>query len=187
MTGIDQAMAGFAATEDGAATSGAVVELHPWSVIHTKSRQEKALAEVLAGRGVSFFLPSVREVRYYGRRKFVVTVPLFPGYLFLRGGVEERYFAERTDRVVRVIGVSDQRGLESDLAALKFALERDGQLRPTGCIQEGIEVEVRAGPFRGLRGVVDRWAVGDRVVLRARALAKAAELEIDRTLLEPVN
>ena len=161
--------------------------LHAWSVVHTKSRQEKALAEVLDGRGVSYFLPCARHVRYYGRRKFVVTAPLFPGYLFLRGGMEDRYFAERTDRVVRVIGVVDQRGLEADLNALRFALERDGELRPTSFIQEGIEVEVRAGPFRGLRGIVDRWAVGDRVVLRARALAKAAELEIDRTLLEPVN
>src|ERR1700752_5373917 len=81
----------------------------PWRVVHAKSRQEKALAEYLEARQVSCYLPLVRKVRYYGRRKFIVNLPLFPGYLFLRGGIEETYLAERSDRAVRVIPVMDQR------------------------------------------------------------------------------
>src|SRR5262245_55016761 len=96
-----------------------------WRVVHTKSRQEKALAEYLEGRGIDHYLPLVRRVRYYGRRKFVVATPLFPGYLFLRGGLEEAYAADRTDRVVRVIPVANQEQLDADLGAIRFALERD--------------------------------------------------------------
>src|SRR6185436_18934629 len=86
-----------------------------WHVVHTKSRQEKALAEFLAGRAVEHFLPLVRTVRYYGRRKFTVALPLFPGYLFMRGTREDWFLAERTDRVARIIPVADQSGLEADL------------------------------------------------------------------------
>jgi transcription antitermination factor NusG len=34
---------------------------------------------------VSHFVPLVRHVRCYGRRKAVVEEPLFPGYVFLLG------------------------------------------------------------------------------------------------------
>lgn len=153
----------------------------PWRVVHTRSRQEKALAELLAGRGIDFYLPLVRRVRYYGRRKQVVQMPLFPGYLFLRGDVEAAYAAERTDRVVQVLPVADQAGLEADLAAVRFALERNGGLEPANFPDVGMWVEVASGPFRGLRGQVDRATPDDRLVLGVRMVGRAADLEIERT------
>ena len=157
-----------------------------WRVIHTRSRQEKALGEFLEARGIEHYLPLVKRVRYYGRRKKVARLPLFPGYLFLRGEAEDVYLADRTDRVVQVIGVADQDALEADLAAIRFALERNGGLEPTPCPAAGIWVEVTGGPFRGLRGIVDRGAQDDRLVLGVRMLGRAADLEIDRTLLRPI-
>ncbi len=158
-----------------------------WRVVHTRSRQEKALAEFLDARGIEHYLPLVKRVRYYGRRKQAVQFPLFPGYLFLRGDREDTYVADRTDRVVQVIAVSDQDGLESDLAAIRFALERNGGLEPAALPVAGARVEVTAGPFRGLRGVVDRNVQDDRLVLGVRILGRAADLEIDRTLLRPIE
>lgn len=158
-----------------------------WHVVHTKSRQEKALAEFLAGRTVEHFLPLVRAVRYYGRRKFTVTMPLFPGYLFMRGSREDWYLAERTDRVARVIPVADQGRLESDLAQLRCALDFGAPLRPAPWLAEGMRVEVSAGPFKGVRGLVDRAAMEDRLVLRVELLGRAADLEIDRSLLRPAD
>jgi len=158
-----------------------------WRVIQTRSRQEKALAEVLDARVIEYYLPLVRRVRYYGRRKLAANLPLFPGYLFLRGALDEAYFADRTERVVQIIPVSDQAGLEEDLAAIRFALERNGGLEPATFLAAGVLVEVSAGPFRGLRGVVDRAIQDDRLILRVRMLGRAAEMEIDRTLLRPVG
>ena len=37
----------------------------PWHVLHTKSRQKKALASTLAARDVSFYMPLIRKVQYY--------------------------------------------------------------------------------------------------------------------------
>lgn len=168
------------------AAGAAGTSVLPWRVVHTKSRQEKALAEYLQARGVEHFLPLVPRVRYHGRRKFTSVVPLFPGYLFLRSSLEEAYQTERTDRVVRVIPVADQALLESDLAAVRFAIERGALLEPTAYLAAGVLVEVVAGPFRGLRGVIDREAPGGRLVLRVRMVGMAADFEIDRSLLEPV-
>ena len=158
-----------------------------WRVVHTKSRQEKALAEVLQARGIEHYLPLVKRVRYYGRRKQAVRLPLFPGYLFIRGDLEDAYLADRTDRVVQVIPVADQGHLEAELQAIRFALDRNGGLEPAPYPAAGVWVEVTAGPFRGLRGIVDRNAQDDRLVLGVRMLGRAADLEIDRTLLRPLE
>jgi transcriptional antiterminator RfaH len=169
------------------AGAGVALEVAPWRVAHTKSRQEKAVAEHLTARGIAHFLPLVRKVRYHGRRKFVSMLPLFPGYVFLRGDVETGFLAERTGRVVRVLEVTDQEALQSDLASLRLALERNAGLEPTRYPEAGTWVEVIAGPFRGVRGIVERGVQEDRLVLGVRILGRAAELEIDRSLLLPVE
>ena len=158
-----------------------------WRVVHTRSRQEKALAEILEGRGIHHYLPLVRRVRYYGRRKQVVQLPLFPGYLFLNGPLEDVYLADRTDRVVQVLPVVDQPALEAELAAIRFVLEQNGGLEPSSYPTAGTWVEVTSGPFRGLRGIVDRSVRADRLVLGVRMLGRAADLEIDRSLLKPIE
>lgn len=158
-----------------------------WRVLWTRSRQEKALSDLLAARGIEHFLPLVRRVRYYGRRKQAVTIPLFPGYVFLRGRIEDAYEADRTDRVVQILAVPDQAALDEDLAGIRLALERNGGLEPAPVLDRGTLVEVTSGPMRGLRGWIDRSAPDDRLVLCVRMLGRAADLEIDRTLLRPVG
>ncbi len=158
-----------------------------WFCLHTLSRAEKALAADLTDRGIDHFLPLIREVTYYGRRKFVVARPLFPGYLFLRGTIEETWAAERTSRVAKVIPVADQETLDDELAHLRLAIDRGAPLSASRSLHQGDFVEVKAGPFRGLRGWVDRVLREDRLVLRVGVLNRAADLEIDRTLLVPVD
>jgi transcription antitermination factor NusG len=158
-----------------------------WHVLHTKSRQEKALAEQLGSAGIDCFLPLSREVRYYGRRKFAVELPLFPGYVFLRGTVEHWYFAERSGRVARVIPVTDQAGLDRDLASLRLALDRGAPLTAADWFGAGVRVEVSAGPFKGVVGTVDSFLKDDRLALQVNMLGRAAQLEIDRSLLRRLD
>lgn len=158
-----------------------------WHVIHTKSRQEKALAGDLDRGGIEHFLPLVRKVRYYGRRKCSADLPLFPGYLFLRGTIEQAWSAERTGRVARLIPVVEQDQLDAELTNLRLALDLGAPLTPHDPLARGVWVEVKAGPFRGLRGVVESSSRMDRLVLQVDMLGRAADLEIERSLLEPIG
>lgn len=157
-----------------------------WFVIRTLSRQEKALAEALAARGIQYFLPLQRAVRYYGRRKVYAELPLFACYLFLHGQVEDAYFAERSGRATQILRVADQKRLDSDLANIRLALERGASLAPHPWVTDGIVAEVVSGPFRGIRGAVRRSARHDRLVLQIEAIGGASQLEIDSSLLAPV-
>src|SRR5947209_10702918 len=92
-----------------------------WYVLHTMSRQEKALATDLERLSVPFFLPLVTQLRYYGNRKQTVSEPLFPGYVFVRGTIEQAYSADRTGRVANVIRVSDQETINTELHSVAIA------------------------------------------------------------------
>jgi transcription antitermination factor NusG len=161
--------------------------LNRWHVLHTLSRQEKALSEDLARRGIRHYLPLVSKARYYGRRKLIAELPLFPGYLFMVGTVDQAYSADRTGRVAQIIPVFNQDRLNWELRNLQLALEREADLDPYPSLQQGVRVEVRSGPFKGLQGVIDDRLKRNRLILQVGTLGKAASLEIDASLLEPVE
>lgn len=158
-----------------------------WCVAHTMSRQEKALAEDLEMLGIPCYLPLVRTVRYYGRRKLACSLPLFPGYLFLCGSKADLISADRTRRVVRYIKPPDPEALRAELESVKIALERGADLAPTPMLRTGILVEITSGPFRGVRGVVASMRDASRIVLNVDLIGRAAALEIERDLLRPVE
>jgi transcription antitermination factor NusG len=157
-----------------------------WFVLHTKSRQEKSLSADLTAIGIRHFLPLANHVRFYGRRKVVVAEPLFPGYLFVRATVDETYQADRTNRVASIIRVADQQSLHEELRNICLALQNQAPLQPYSQFKAGHRVVVRAGPFKGLQGLVEVGAHNGRLVLQVSSLGQAVSLEIDASLLDPV-
>jgi transcription termination/antitermination protein NusG len=158
-----------------------------WVVLHTKSRQEKILADDLKVLGIACFLPLIKQVRFYGNRKAMVETPLFPGYVFLRGTMDQAYEADRTKRVARIITVADQKQIEWELGNLHLALSGGAPLEPYPYLKKGVRVEVRSGPFRGLQGVIEDRLNAQRLILQVDMLGRAVSLEIDGALLEPIG
>lgn len=173
-----------------------VVELEPaplprptgveqWHLIHTRSRQEKAIARALEAADIRYELPLRERVSYRRGRKFRVTEPLFTSYLFLFGPREATFFATATKRVASVIAVPEQDRFVRDLEQVKVAVAGGADLRPWHYLEVGRRVRVTAGPFEGLEGVVEMRTHVDRLVLQIDALGRATSLEIDADLLEP--
>lgn len=158
-----------------------------WHVIHTKPRQEKALANSLSQMKIAFFLPLLRQTRIYGHRRRRVEIPLFSGYLFLRGSVEATYAALDTKRAVRAIRVVDQDTFNHEMRQIDLALKGQGVLDPYPFIKVGRRVRVKSGPFCGLEGLVDERKRGDRIILIVQTIGQATSLEIDASLLEAID
>lgn len=161
-------------------------DLGLWHVLHTKSRQEKVVAADLAAMHIAHYLPLVKQVRYYGRRKVKVSMPLFPGYVFLRGSLDQVYAADRTKRIANIISVNAQDQLDWELRNLHMALSKDAQLTPFPFLKKGVRVEVRSGPFRGLQGIIEGRAADNRLILQVDMLGRAVSLEIEGALLDPI-
>lgn len=157
-----------------------------WFVLHTKSRQEKRLSEDLLARGIAHFLPLVPAARYYGRRKAIIAEPLFPGYVFMRGAVESAYEADRTGRLANILPVADQAKLTWELENLAMALSREVPLDAYPSLKEGVKVEVKAGPLKGLQGWVEARKAWNRLILEVKMLGRAVSLDVESSLLVPV-
>lgn len=158
--------------------------LGTWFVLRTKARQEKVLAQDLEARGIPHFLPLVTCTKFYGGRRARVELPLFPGYLFLRGDVDQAYEADRTHRVAQIIRVPDQQRMDQELRSIHIALSAEATLDPFPFLRNGVRVEVREGPFRGLQGIVQDRTRLDRLILQVETLGQAVSLEIDGSLLD---
>ncbi|MDX2114095.1 MAG: transcription termination/antitermination NusG family protein [Planctomycetota bacterium] len=158
-----------------------------WLVAHTLPRQEKALGDALVAAGVSCFVPTVGRVRFYGHRKRRVELPLFPSYVFVHGSRDDALVAARTKRVAQILPVADQAQLEYELRQLDVALSGDAPLDVYPYLAVGRRVVVRSGPFQGLEGVIDERRGEDRLVLNVSLLGRSTDLEIDASLLEPID
>lgn len=158
-----------------------------WHLLRTKSRQEKALSQSLQCKGVMHYLPLVKQKRTRGKQKITIESPLFPGYLFLRGSIDDCYEADRTSRVVQILAVNDQEKLNWELRNLDLAITSEAQLDPYPYLVKGIRVVVRSGPLQGMEGIIESRTKNDRLILQVDVLGQATSLEIDAALLEPLE
>ena len=124
---------------------------------------------------------------YERGRKSSAELPLFPGYVFLKGTLDQAYAADRTKRIAQIIPIVDQKQITWEIRNLAMALSSERVLDPYPYLVRGVRVEVRAGPLRGLQGIVESRAKRDRLILQVEALGQATSLEIDGALLEPIE
>ena len=158
-----------------------------WWVAHTKSRNEKALAQDLIARNISYFLPMTWHLRVQKGRKLRVLLPLFSGYLFFCGDENHRLQTLQTNRVAGIIEVADQQKLLRQLQQIEQAILAGAPLEPHAHIKEGQKCRVKAGSLLGLQGIVVKAKNRSRLVLQVDMLGQAASVEIDTDLLEVID
>jgi len=158
-----------------------------WWVVHTKARNEKALAANLDRMDIGYFLPLARVRRRHGGRTTYVRLPLFPGYLFLCGGLDERYATLMTHRVANVIKVPNQARLKDDLRQIYRTVSSDVPVDVYPGIRCGRRCLVVKGALKGLQGVVLRRRDVCRVYIAVEILGQSAEVELDPVLLEVIG
>ena len=158
-----------------------------WIVLHTKARQEKAVARHLEAAGCRYDLPLIRRVTETRGRKHESEIPLFAGYVFLKGERQHAYDAMATRRVCRIIEVKDQQALELELQNIHEAIESGLPVEEVDQAIIGTRCRVSSGPLQGIEGVVIEEARRTRLVLQVEILGRGAAVEIDQSLLEPVD
>ena len=158
-----------------------------WWVVHTRSRNEKALAHDLISKDISYFLPMSWKVRRKSRRTIRSLLPLFNGYLFFCGKEDERVELLKTNRVAHLIEVDNQKKLLDELVQVNQALQSGAPLTPHKYIKAGQRCRVIAGPLIGLEGIVVRTKNATRLVLQIDMLGQAASVEIDVDTMEVLD
>jgi transcription antitermination factor NusG len=157
----------------------------PWYVLHTRPRAEKALARKLLERNLPFFLPlNKRQWRSQGRL-LCSYVPLFPGYVFLRGDRAVVLKTQETNLVARVLEVDDQEQLHSDLRRVYCLMTSGVPITPEDRLKPGVLVEITSGALAGLEGRVLRRGKQLKLVIEVRFLQQGVSVEVESWMIQP--
>jgi len=158
-----------------------------WWVAHTKSRNEKALAQDLICKNISYFLPMTWRARRRKGRTIRSLLPLFSGYLFFCGEEDQRIELLRTNRVANLIEVKDQQRLLEELVQIEQALRAGAPLAPHKYVKTGQRCRVIAGPLADLEGIIIKTRTAARLVLQIDMLGQATSVEIDIDMIEVID
>jgi transcriptional antiterminator RfaH len=132
-----------------------------WFVVHTKPRQEEAVAFYLKQKELEIYLPRMETYTYRGLKRFTVIKPLFPNYLFIRCERKKLPLAYWTRGVKKVLweNQSPQPVAEELIFSIKSLASEDGIIRRplSPHYRKNDQVLITAGPFKGITALFDHW------------------------------
>jgi transcription antitermination factor NusG len=164
----------------------------PWYAIWTRSNCERLVAEQLAAKGFTTFLPEMGARSTRQGKSHVVPVPMFPGYLFLRHVMDKRSYIEilKARGIVRILEGGWQRLTPiatEEVGAIQRLVESGMPILPHVYFREGDPVRVVAGPLAGVEGMFlrDKPHRG-RLVVSVNLLQTSVAVEVDAAFVEPI-
>lgn len=166
-----------------------LTEQSPWWAIYARHQHEKQVAETLQAKGFDVFLPLYESVRRWKDRRKVLSLPLFPGYVFVRGGYQRRLAILTTPGVHMILSRGDAAAVipDEEVHAVRRSLEAKLAVEPHPYLNYGDRVRVTRGALEGVEGILIRKKSIFRLVLSVNMLAQSVGMEIDATDVELVS
>jgi len=171
-------------------SANVTTEIKSWYAIHTNPREEDRAQSNLTAWGVETCCPKLKDVRAdnFTGRTFHVVNHMFPRYIFARFNAEGMLHKVRFTRGVRnVVTVGDVPARVEDeiINLLRSRMAPDGLIMQQDEFDEGDEVYLKAGPFKGFTGVFDSRLTGtDRVLVLLDTVKFQGRLIIEKDLIE---
>lgn len=160
-----------------------------WYAVYTKHQHEKSAASLLERKDFEVFLPVYRTVHRWQDRNQLLILPLFPCYVFLRGGLDRkldvlrtagvRWFVENAGHACEVP--------EPELEAVRKVCATGSRVQPHPFLKQGDRVRICRGPLAGTQGFFVREKNQYRVVISIELLRQAVSVEIDLNGVEPLR
>ncbi len=166
-----------------------VEDAQVWWALYTRHQHEKVVAQNLLNKGFDVFLPVYDSIRRWKDRSKVLSLPLFPCYVFLRGGLNRRSLVVTTPGVHMILSNGERVALipNSEIDAIRTAVRGQARVEPHPYLKCGERVRVIRGSLAGVQGVLTRKKSIYRLVLSVDMLAQSVSVEIDASDVEPVR
>lgn len=161
----------------------------PWWAVYTRHQHEKVVAQILLTKGFEVFLPLYESVRRWKDRNKMLSLPLFTGYVFLRGNIGRRLHVLTTPGVHSILSRGEKVAAipNDEIDAIRKAVNSPARVEPHPFLRCGETVRVMRGSLEGVQGVLVRKKSLYRLVLSVEMLAQSVAVEIDAADVEPVK
>jgi transcription antitermination factor NusG len=168
---------------------GTLDDSSSWWALYTRHQHEKTVADVLSNKGFDVFLPLYESVRRWKDRNKIISLPLFPCYVFVRGGMSRRLQVVTTPGVHTILYTGERIAIipTEEMDAIRRAVNSSSRIEPHPFLRCGESVRVTRGSLEGVVGVLVRKKSLYRLVLSVEMLAQSVSVEIDASDVEPVK
>jgi len=163
--------------------------LGDWYAAYTKHQHEKRVAESFTNKGFEVFFPVYVAAHRWKDRTQMVTLPLFPCYVFLRTALERKLDILRTPGVFGLVGNGGRATSipDSELDMVRRVTTDRSRIAPHPYLKTGDRVRVCVGPLAGAEGILVKVKNRYRVVVSVELLQKAVAVEVDFAVVERVS
>ncbi len=151
-----------------------------WYVAYTQPRHEKAVDRHLKLRNVESYLPLYSETRNWNGRRTEVSLPLFPGYIFVRLPLGERAKVLEHPSVLSFVnfGGHSARLADEEIEVLRNSFQKR-HAEPFPYLAAGKRVRIQDGPLAGLEGTVLRRKGRTRMIVSVDFLQRSIAVDLE--------
>jgi|HubBroStandDraft_6_1064221.scaffolds.fasta_scaffold16300_4 transcription antitermination factor NusG len=160
-----------------------------WHALFTRHQHEKAVALALSNKNHEVYLPVYRSVRQWQDRAKEISLPLFPCYVFIRGGLDRQLEIVTTPGVLYVVAWGGRPAVvpQTQLDSVRRIIDSRLTVETHPYLQCGDRVRVKTGPLVGLEGILTRTKGVARLVVTMELLGRSAAVEIDILNVERIG
>src|ERR1700688_1503292 len=152
----------------------------PWYALYTRHQHEKMVDQILSNKGFDTFLPLYATTHNWKDRSKALSLPLFPCYVFLKGGIERRLQILTTPGVFGLVSSAGQPAAIADIEveAIRRVVESGVRVEAHPYLKCGNWVRVKCGSLAGIEGILVRKKNVSRLVLSVERLGTAAGIQL---------
>lgn len=160
-----------------------------WWAVYTRHQHEKAVADMLTAKGFDVLLPLYDSVRRWKDRSKILSLPLFPCYVFVRGGLNRRLQVVTTPGIHTILYHGERIALipDEEIDAIRLAVKSPARVEPYPFLRCGEKVRVTRGSLEGVIGILIRKKSLYRLILSVEMLAQSVSVEINASDVEPAR
>jgi transcription antitermination factor NusG len=159
-----------------------------WFALYTRSRHEQLVKRLLDGKGIENFLPLYERMSQWTDRKKKLSLPLFPGYLFVHIASRNRLEVLKTPGAIYIVG----NGMdllpipEEQIASIQSLVQKGLRYDPYPYIEIGSRVRIKDGPLNGLEGILVRKKRRSCLVISVDIIQRSVSVEMDGWKVERI-
>ena len=156
-----------------------------WYAAYTWARHEKKVAQHLAERGITYFLPLYTSIHKWNKKTAMVAKPLFPGYVFVQVSHRSRYQPLSVPGVVHFVGTAKAPAEipAEEMESLRNAILSGSKIEPHPYLAPGNRVRIASGPMAGITGTIQRNSKGCKIIISVEMIMRSVAVEVDAACL----
>ncbi len=156
-----------------------------WFAMYTLARQEKELMRKLRPLKIAHYGPMIQQRKRSPQGRIRTSyVPLFTGYVFIRGDEVARHNAVSTGCISRCLPVTEYEELIEDLRRIRQLVLNGAEVRPEPKPLVGRMAMVKNGAMKGLKGTITKTLSHHRLTVLVNFMQQGASVIVDEADVE---